>query len=101
MCTGAESRGDINGDHVVSKVGEDYNEDRMRTTIEGSEGACNSGTIFIQGLLHRLHNHLIALLPGLSPSEVCNLSLTISLCLGLQTATYFLLFFLGSFLFRS
>jgi len=71
MCTGAESRGDINGDPVISKVGGDY-EDRMRT-IElegGEETACNWGT-FVRGLLQGIQHHLTALnLPSLSASEV-------------------------------
>lgn len=81
MCTGAESRGDINGDPVISKVGGDY-EDRMRT-IEleggGEERACNCGT-FVQGLLQGIHHHLTALnLPTLSASEVGIIPLTVLL----------------------
>ncbi|KAL2658579.1 hypothetical protein GLYMA_03G036200v4 [Glycine max] len=73
MCTGAESRGDINGDPVISKVGGGDYEDRMRT-IEleggGEERACNCGT-FVQGLLQGIHHHLTALnLPTLSASEL-------------------------------
>lgn len=66
MCTGAESRGNIKGDLVISKVGH-YNEDRMGST-EGGERACNYGT----GLLQRIHHHLNAILPSLSVSEVSN-----------------------------
>ncbi|XP_061370733.1 protein DETOXIFICATION 53-like [Gastrolobium bilobum] len=67
MCTGTESRGTINADHV-SKVEGNYHEDRMRT-IEGVERACSCGT-FIQGLLQRLHCFFTAFLPSLSVSEV-------------------------------
>ncbi|MED6122613.1 hypothetical protein PIB30_037103 [Stylosanthes scabra] len=75
MCTGAESRGNINGDPMVpSKVVErDYNEERIMRTREGgnNEGASNNGLLaFIHDLLCRFHNHLSALLPNLSLSEV-------------------------------
>ncbi|XP_027337279.1 protein DETOXIFICATION 53-like [Abrus precatorius] len=68
MCSGAESRGNINGEAVISKVGRDYENRNMRT-IEGGERAFNCGT-FIQGLLQCVNHHIIALLPTLSASEL-------------------------------
>lgn len=73
MCNGAESRGNINGEVVISKV-ENCHEERMRNT-EGSERACNCGT----GLLQRIYLHLSTLLPTISVSEVSNLYLSICL----------------------
>ncbi|KAI5391444.1 protein DETOXIFICATION 53 [Lathyrus oleraceus] len=63
MCNGVESRGNINGEVVISKV-ENYHEERMRN-IE-VERDCNCGTSFLQSL----HHHLNALLPTISISEV-------------------------------
>jgi len=71
MCNGAESRGNINGEVVISKV-ENCHEERMRNT-EGSERTCNCGT----GLLQRIYHHLSTLLPTISVSEVSNLYLSI------------------------
>lgn len=65
MCNGVESRGNINGEVVISKV-ENYHEERMRN-IE-VERDCNCGTSFLQSL----HHHLNALLPTISISEVGN-----------------------------
>jgi hypothetical protein len=67
MCNGAESRGNINGEVVISKV-ENYNEERMQN-IEFDERGCNScgrGLNFLQ----RIHHHLNSLLPTISVSEV-------------------------------
>lgn len=72
MCNGAESRGNINGEVVTSKV-ENYHEERMRN-IE-VERVCNFGTSFLQCL----HLHLNALLPTISISEVGITSFTLPL----------------------
>jgi hypothetical protein len=79
MCNGAESRGNINGEVVISKV-ENCHEERMRNT-EGSERACHCGT----GLLQRIYHHLNTLLPNISVSEVSNLDLSfyLSICLSI------------------
>ncbi|KAJ1419223.1 MATE efflux family protein [Sesbania bispinosa] len=66
MCTGAESRGNINGEPVISKVGE-YHEDTM-----------GSGDTTSNSLLHRLHHYLTSLLPTLSVSEVSTKLLSLS-----------------------
>ncbi|QCE03122.1 hypothetical protein DEO72_LG8g1143 [Vigna unguiculata] len=75
MCTGAESRGNINGEAVIPKVGGDYEGNRMRTIEDGERerGCCNCGT-FIQGLLQRLHHLLTALNLSISASEVGELT---------------------------
>ncbi|KAK7294849.1 hypothetical protein RJT34_17746 [Clitoria ternatea] len=65
MCTGAESRGIVDGDHVIPKGGGGY-ENGMRTRGSG-EGTRNSVCgRFIQGFLQHSHH----LLPSLSLSEV-------------------------------
>ena len=77
MCTGpAEPQGHINGEPVISKVGE-YHDDKMGSTEVGGERACNSGNGG-SGLLQRLHYHLTRMLPSLSITEVGNI-LTLSL----------------------
>ncbi|KAL3001222.1 hypothetical protein AAZX31_09G253900 [Glycine max] len=76
MCTGAESRGIVDGNNPVtnSKVGGVYHEiNGMRSTEGGDgEGKRNSGCSgrFIQGLHQHLHQLLKALFPTLSLSEV-------------------------------
>ncbi|KAG4992854.1 Protein DETOXIFICATION 53 [Glycine soja] len=76
MCTGAESRGIVDGNNPVtnSKVGGVYHEiNGMRSTEGGDgEGKRNSGCFgrFIQGLHQHLHQLLKALFPTLSLSEV-------------------------------
>jgi len=78
MCTGAESRGIVDGNNPVtnSKVGGVYHEiNGMRSTEGGDgEGKRNSGCSgrFIQGLHQHLHQLLKALFPTLSLSEVRN-----------------------------
>jgi len=86
MCNGAESRGNINGEVVISKA-ENYHEERMRNT-EGSERACNCST----GLLQRIYHHFSTLLPTISVSEVSNLYL--SLYLSVYLSIYLVVFFL-------
>jgi hypothetical protein len=67
MCNGAESRGNINGEVVISKV-ENYNEERMQN-IECDERGCNSCGRGLN-ILQRIHHHLNSLLPTISVSEV-------------------------------
>jgi len=96
MCTGAESRGNINGEPVIPKVGGDYEGNRMRT-IEGGERACNCGT-FVQGLLQRLHHLLTALTLPISASEVGKLTNSVTISLSLTLFCFWKLFFFLLFL---
>lgn len=81
MCTRtAESQGIVDDDPlVISKIGRDYSEVRMRS---------NNGR-FIDGQLYHL---LTLLLPNLSLTEVRNHASLAHVC-GLQTTKFFFIFF--------
>ncbi|CAJ1811350.1 unnamed protein product [Sphenostylis stenocarpa] len=85
MCTGAESRGIVEGNPVNNS--KDGHENGMRSR-EGGEGTRNCGCgRFLHDLRQQLHN-LKELLPTLSLSEVRNNYISSSLCMcGLCSAS--------------